>query len=1322
MNNFSIYLTIVLFSLFPIATQAQLSNTSLDVRHIGYTDGLSSQKVFSLVEDNHGIIWIANKKGIDRYNGSNLRNYPLSKTPLPGMVIRLIFDLHYGLYAYDQAGNIYHYNAPRDEFEQKFAFHKSIGEGFFLNKLLFDSDGNLLIGSNYGMFRQHTDSPQIDTLIPNTNISGIAIGKHYLYAGTSSGLLCLEQNQLSAPQRILEHLNIKFIYYDRLKDALWMDTVDRGLFVKYSSGKMSRISEPNREFMNPITDIIRYNDQYLLVGVDGGGVYTIDTKNEKAELLLNTDDKSTARLHGKGVYSVIKDHINNIWIGSYTGGVSLVIPMQKPILCLQHTHGNQQSLIDNNINAICENDNGDLWLATDMGISINQNTGNWLHTLKDKVTLTFCNSTHHNMWVGTYGDGIYLLNPQGKILQHLTSQQGILTTNYIFAIKEDSSEHLWIGGIGGKLLMLDTNTLQRKTFDINEILSIEFIPQTNTLTAATVNGFYQIDPFSFQATHYPILNLENKPYASSYIIKVLFNDDNTAWLGTEGGGLILYDLQNRTFKQYTSEDGLPSNDIYSMSYDHTGRLWISTGQGIAVMDKDQIINMNYLSELNREYNKNSFARLHDGRLAFGSTNGAVILPPDLITTQSYEAPLRFTKLTIDNIPPSTAKDLCSKTYAMIQDKRGVVLNHKHNSFTLSFEAINHRYQKDIVYSYVLEGYEPFWSNPSHNGFVKYTNITAGKYLFRLRCIRQCDGKILSEKSFPLQIRHPWYQSWWAWGIYLIFTGSIFIFAWRFKSNVLQKRYYEHKIRFFIDTAHNIRTPVSLVQAPLEDMDKDHTLSEENRYLLNLARTNTSKLNTLIINLLNFEKIDLRHHLTTNEIVVLNDIVLQLIDAFMPYCLQKEIHLTHSLPTEQICIRGEAHLLEMMFSNLLSNACKYTDKGGRVHLEISCNKHHVRIQISDTGCGIPQSIHNSIFTDICRGENVRDHIEGTGFGLIQVHRIVKNLHGQISFRSEVNRGTMFCILLKRPHRSVAPAQSIPTPIFHPDLVPLPQDISPRTTNDSGEKNTLMIIEDNPSLREYLCHVFQHEYMVIDFACGEDALRHLRTGYPDIILSDLMMPGIQGDELCRIIKQNPDTAGIPFILLTAKTMHDSMVKGLETGADDYITKPFSREILEVKLRGFIANRKRMREYMLRQTIIQITPSAPQDLSLKTNFSQKIAEGMPPQPEDCNFVRKATDLVLQNMENPQFDINTLCREMGMCRTYFYERLKSLTGKAPQEFIRIIRLRKAAELLRQGNSVADSALMTGFNNIKYFSSLFKKEFDIQPSRYAKTGKEDIH
>ncbi|MFA6873903.1 MAG: response regulator, partial [Bacteroidaceae bacterium] len=372
------------------------------------------------------------------------------------------------------------------------------------------------------------------------------------------------------------------------------------------------------------------------------------------------------------------------------------------------------------------------------------------------------------------------------------------------------------------------------------------------------------------------------------------------------------------------------------------------------------------------------------------------------------------------------------------------------------------------------------------------------------------------------------------------------------------------------------------------------------------------------------------------------------------------------------------------------------------------------------------------TNVYRAENARtSHESGTGFGLLQVRRIVKILHGKITFQSEENKGTTFTVSLKEtdaipeavPKQPTSAKELLPTEITE---VAKYESKEVEILNKRTDKDTLLIVEDHEALRYYLRKTFEHDYRVIDVSTGQEALDYLSKEYPDLILSDVMMPGIQGDELCKLVKDNPDTSGIPFILLTAKVNHDAIVEGLKKGADDYIPKPFSTEILKLKVQSFIDNRNRQRDFFMRQAIEQIDPNRAHSNS---EDSKQVTEGIEihdsqinelfigNMPEsDYQFVMKATQIVIENMDNTDFSINTLCKEMAMSRTLFYSRLKSLTGKAPQEFIRIIRLQKAAELLKEGKNITEVAADTGFVNAKYFSSLFKKQFGVQPSKYTQT------
>ena len=415
----------------------------------------------------------------------------------------------------------------------------------------------------------------------------------------------------------------------------------------------------------------------------------------------------------------------------------------------------------------------------------------------------------------------------------------------------------------------------------------------------------------------------------------------------------------------------------------------------------------------------------------------------------------------------------------------------------------------------------------------------------------------------------------------------------------------------------------------------------------------------------------------------------------------------SLPEHDVFAMADEQMMEMLLDNLISNACKYTLANGTISLSLSTDKKNVVIEVQDTGIGIPADAGRQLFKNVYRAVNARQTNElGTGFGLLQVQRLVNMMHGKISYKSEVNKGSTYNVI----HKQISPVIENRTEYIGDD-----------SENIKESLDTLLIVEDNDELRCYLKKIFERDYRVIDVSDGSKALECLAEEYPDLILSDVMMPGIQGDELCRIVKENPQTSGIPFILLTAKVTHDAMVNGLKSGADDYIPKPFSAEILRLKVHSILETRNHLREYVLKNVVAQIEKNetvAIDTLNSKDEIRQTDGgnvqnDAVPVSEDDLNFIKHATQLVMDNMDDEEFNINQLCQEMAMSRTLFYNRLKSLTGKAPQDFIRLIRLQRAAELLKQGKPVADVAAETGFVNSKYFSILFKKQFGISPSKF---------
>lgn len=1314
---------VVLLCVAGFASHASTAGQGFSIRHIGYADGLSSQRVYSIVEDENNVIWISTKAGIDRYNGQSVKNYTLSGDfyygDLADRRIRLVYGHRQGLWAFDNTGRVYRYSEAHDGFVEEFSVGAHVKGEIILNTVCMDDRGSLWLGMSRGLFKREADG-RISRMIADCYVTDVLPVDSVLYVATTGGVLVYGTDGLKQSSTLLPGEYVQTLYHDSEDGRLWAGTFNRGLWhVDLQTREARQAGNGEAVLTNPIRAITRYDADTLLIGIDGGGVYMLDKRMDRLRHFVSAEDSSSIWLQGNGVYAVTRDSQGNVWIGNYTGGVSVATVRHQAVEVLTHEKDNKQSLVNNNVNGVAQNTNGDLWFATDLGVSIRRALDRqWLQALPSIVAVSLLGDGHGNMWAGTYGHGLYLLDEKGNVLRHFTQENGILTTNHIYAMAYDADGCLWVGGLNGELLRMRPDGTRLQTFGIRWINSIQAVDSV-IMAVATVDGFSLIDTRTGKVEPYARSQNYHNQNASAYIISMIFNDDRTVWLGTEGGGLSFYDMQTGSIRTFTTHEGMPSNDIYSLHRDRRGRIWASTGRGLALIENGKVSTLNYIYGVDREYNKLSFAELSDGQFVYGSTNGAVCITPDIAGAADYQAPLRFTGITVEYLDSEEAGRVQPGIHEMMQDGR-VRLKYDYNSFIVSFESINYSFQQDIVYQYIMEGYEKAWSSPAPYGEVRYTNVPSGSYVLKVRSLRKSNGNVISEGSLLIEIAQPWWNSWYAWLVYVCVAGGIFYFVFRFKENQLQKRYDEDKIRFFIDTAHDIRTPVTLIMAPLDDLSRDRTLSDNTRYLLDLARNSTTKLNTLISQLLEFERMDVRRRQPELQPVSLNELMADEAVSFQSHCEKKQLHFDVRLPGYNVYVLADRRLLEIVFDNLLSNAYKYTRPQGRITFSLRCERQTAVVEVKDTGIGIPKRDARRIFKSVFRAENAKRSNEGgTGFGLLQVYRVVRMLRGKIAFESEENKGSTFTLRLKQmeaPSDASARTIAAQLPVSQADS-PVGETSSEPST--SGE--TLLIVEDHDSLRHYLCKIFRDEYRVVEAANGEQALDYLGREYPDLILSDIMMPGIQGDELCSRVKENPDTSGIPVVLLTAKVNHDAVLTGLKKGADDYIAKPFNTDILRQRVEGLLANRKRQRAWLMRQALLQVgaatspTSDKPEQ-NERSAIWQESPEADTPQQlteNDRQFVVRATRIVLDHVSEPDFSINMLCQEMAMSRTLFYSRIKSLTGQGPQEFMRLIRLQKAAELLKSGKNVTDAAAEAGFVNTKYFSILFKKQFGVQPSKY---------
>ena len=1354
----------ILFILLLLATvlpaHGHISRNMFMVSNLNTDNGLSSSRVYSIVEAEDGAMWISTKRGVDRYNGQLVSNYTLATemqySDASGRNIKLTQDHHRQIYAYDNKGKVYIYNKVKDTFVLRCNLLNILGGSIVLNELLVDEKGNFWLAMDKGLYclSASADGKEIVRkkakgrfILKDTYINHIQFVGKRLLIGTSKDVYCYSV----ATQKIAKKISGSSVvssYHDVEGHHIWLGTFHEGVKVVDDSTWKPINSIAFHSLQNipqiPVRSIISFDHQTILMAVDGAGIYAYDKLNKQTKLLLDTDGRPGNILKGNGLYTLCRDRFGDLWAGSYSGGVDLAIPMEHTLEYITHEYLNNQSLLDDCVNDVFQSRDGKIWYATDKGVSVyDSQTYSWHHGLYNKVALTICQTVDGRVLVGTYGNGVYQVNSDGTSMPAYSVSNGKLKSDYVFSLFTDSEGYLWIGCLDGDMACFPSGkNISRgvgKTafyLPVNEVQCITESKDKRSIAVGTSHGCYLIDKQNpmhprrfFYPGQYPDKDI------NFFVNSMVYQNSSHVWIGTDGGGLYDYDLTTNKLRNYTTQESLPSNTVSGLIKGKNGKLWLSTDKGLAFIYQGKVVNLNFFKGLEREYNRMSVACTSDGRMLFGSNDGVVALAPMFAKGLNYAAPLRIHRVEVEGVERT---DQWNKSlFEMLQDGT-LQLHHHENTLIVSFESINYQYQHDIQYQYYLEGYDRNWSKPSSYQLARFVNLPPGNYVLYVKAICRSNGRELGATSLKISIAQPWWNTWWAWIVYLCILTAILYFAWQFYKERLLRKYYDEKINFFVNTAHNIRTPLSLVLAPLVDLSKDSHLSEKSRVFLDMAQRNGNKLLKMVTELLDFQKVE-----QSAELVRLQDVELPMflrlqVEKFIVAAQEKHIHLSLEACPQHL-VHTDVKMMDLILENLLSNAIKYTPEGGKVTLSASIEGKTAQILVSDTGIGIPKAEIKNIFKSFFRASNAVNSQEmGSGLGLMLTRQLVKKLGGKLTFVSEEGKGTTFHVVLPLGNSAASSTQPVEEVQNVETIFSNHQDVhdeerksvaSSDEQNSEVSKDTLLFVDDNEDLRQYICMTFSDTYRVVDVESGDAALKYLEEGGEcDIVVSDVMMPGMQGDVLCQRIKENKDTSWLPVILLTAKAGRNFMIEGLGLGADDYIAKPFDAAILASKIDSMLKNRRRLSQYYMERSLALVRG----EVSAKSNSSKQVmdlnAADEPIEtiqasdekeeqailnPQDQAFVEKATRLVLDNLSDTDFTIDRLCREMAMSRTLFYGKLKTLTGQGPQDFMRLIRLEQAAMFLKQGDSVLDVSVKAGFVNVKYFSTVFKKHFGVSPSKY---------
>jgi len=1294
--------------------------TAQTIQNIAPEQGLSNGQAYSIAQDYKGFIWVSTKLGIDRFDGTHIVNYVLPEDVKLRAYARIILrtDQHKILWAFTTYGEILVFSYPENKFKTIF------NTGLSINDLFFDNGNKIWIAGAYSGLYQLTDTLQLK--VKATYCSKIIPYKEnsFVYA-TKDGLYCWDIKRNDSHKLVsfknmgmnLMKSNIKSMYYDNVLSNIWIGTVENGLFCfNTQRGTLIDLKPFLKDLPStPVWSITSYNKNTLCIGSDGGGLFFVDKKNFNCTKRIREDINAVNTIKGNGVYDVFVDQSGTIYVVTFTGGLSIIKTEKKSFQVIRHELNNVNSLTNNVVKAILEDRQKDLWFATYNGVSFwNRKTNSWKHFSGQAngqfyVFLSLAEDNNGNILAGTYSQGIYVINKQRGIIGHFnpkgnSSEKG---TNYVAALLVDKLGRIWSGGYFGELSCYDRSSREYHYFNIIGANAL-FMKDSVTLIAAASEGAFLINTKTLKSSKVNTSGFFKKNENVSFNTIAACPKRNEIWLGSEGDGIFCWNYAQNSLKRLTKKQGLPSDIVLSLVSEQDSLVWGSTENGIFSLNpiNNKIATYTIKDGLpSNSFNKQSVTFSRDKELFFGSLNGVCYFSPYKIISKKHAIKLYIDEFRIFNQPMVAGQDHSPLTTDIDQTK-SLKLKYNQHSFSFSFNIIDFHNSEQISYQWKLEGLDRVW-NISNNNFASYTNVQPGNYKFMLKAIDNSDGSVLDEKEISIEVSHPFWNTIPAQIILLILliiVGRSIINYYRSKQ---KQKHSEEKINFFTNTAHDIKTPLSLIMAPLNELKKSTNLSLNEQYYLNLSVANLDKLSTIVNQLMEFQKSDLmKSQLLVSSFNVVS-FLREKVELFKPLAEKQSVSIGFLSDTAELTVWLDRAKFERIVDNLISNAIKYSLKFGKVGVSIESSPKNWSLKVKDSGIGISKADQDKLFNQFYRAENaINSKVTGSGIGLLLTKNYVVLHHGTMHFNSQEDVGSEFIATFKLGKDfydystqfmtdEESKVSEMSTNLLHPKV----EVVATSEIQNAKNRTKILVVEDNDELREFLYHTLSFSYKVQVAANGLQAIEIMKNYFPDLVISDIRMPGMDGLELSKVIRNTFETSHIPIVLLTAISEKQQILEGFEIGVNDYITKPFDTDVLIAKVKTIIVNRELIKDRFLRQ--------------IETN---DINSSDIPDNRDRAFLEKALNYINEHISDESLTKEVFAREMAVSSSLLYSKIKQLSGQSPSDLIRVIRLRKALELLKENKmSITEIAEQTGFNDARYFSTAFKKFFGFSPSEKNK-------
>jgi signal transduction histidine kinase/ligand-binding sensor domain-containing protein/DNA-binding response OmpR family regulator len=1105
--------------------------------------------------------------------------------------------------------------------------------------------------------------------------------------------------------------------------------------------------------INVIANIIQDDDGRIWISTDHGGINVLDKKNFEITYLLNReDDDKSLRQNSAMLY---KDNLGIMWAGTFKKGISYYHKNIIKFPLYTHFASDPASLSFNDVNKFVEDKLGNLWIGTNGGglIYFNRKTGKYkqykhdpsnLNSLSNDIIINLCIDHDQKLWIGTYFGGLDCFD--GKSFIHYKHDDKLSTSisdNRIWNILEDSSHRLWIGTFASGLEIFDRSKkifyhpFKQTTIRSAMVSSIFEDKQGNVW----IGGYLGLDVILKNGKgviHY----ISNGSGINSLVDNTIntINEDGRGliWIGT-AGGLSVFNPKTNSFISLTKKNGLPANAITNTVEDNKGTMWVSTSNGLSrvvLTPKANTFNFHFenFDEMDglqgRDFNINAGLKTHSGELIFGGSNGFNIFDPESIKPVKNRPRLILTDFQVFNksiIPnePINGHIVLSESISGVHN---IILHHSENVFSIEFAALDFFNASKIKYQYMLGGFDKGWVNADNRTRkASYTNLDEGEYVFMVR-VSNLEGVWNADYIFlRIKILPPFWKSTFAYIIYFTLFIGILLFIRHRGIQKIKRRFavekekqearllIEHerqevkrmqeldqlKTKFLTNVSHEFRTPLSLIMAPVDKMLT--RADEEQKQQLTMITKNARRLLNMVNQLLDFRKMEvqeLKLHCTPGDILkFISDISL----SFADIAEEKEIDFVFDTTVSSIFTSFDHDKIERILFNLISNAFKFTPAGGQVSVMLNVNNAEdtsLEFKVIDTGIGIPAEKHAKIFDRFFQHDLPKSMInQGSGIGLAITREFVKMHGGEITLESEPDHGSCFTVRLPlvictAPEPEIAVGDEIDGGYSNENSGKERKTVLKQQR--SNKKPVVLLVEDNDDFRFYLKDNLRDMFFLIEASNGREGWQKALSQHPDIIVSDISMPEMTGIELCKKLKNDKRTLHIPVVLLTALTGEAEQVKGLEIGANDYMTKPFNFEILLSKIKNILTLRDTYKRTYKKQMDIQL-------------------QEVPLQNEDEKLLRCIVEYIESNILNENLSVEELSRKMNMSRGSLYNKVLMLTGKSPVEFIRSLRLKKAVYLLENSQmTISQICYEVGFNTPKYFAKLFKDEYNTLPSAYV--------